>query len=429
MRLLLLTALSILFSSPFIHAQHSKCSTVEHWEAVKRKDPGAEQRRLVAEADIKRIVDSKIADRTTGVITIPVVVHVIYNTNAENISEAQINSQIDALNKDFRNKNTDSLATSHPFYSLVADCGLQFCLATKDPSGNVSTGITRTKTDTTGFSGKFDAMKRTATGGMNNWEPTKYLNIWVCNLLDNSGGVLGYATLPSDLSAFPADDGLVVDYRVFGTVGEAGNGYPDNALGRTTTHEVGHWLNLSHIWGDAQCGNDQVDDTPPQFGPNESICPTFPHNDSSICGTDSLGEMYMNYMDYVTDQCMVMFSKGQKARMLAVLSGIRSTIVTSAVSACSATTTSVADNVIDFEINVFPNPLVSYFNVSVAKGGAKDVKVTVFDLTGQQVKSVAAATNTNGLLRVNMADKPIGTYFVKVEVGEQIVYKKVVLNR
>ncbi|MBL7782072.1 MAG: T9SS type A sorting domain-containing protein [Saprospiraceae bacterium] len=250
-------------------------------------------------------------------VTIPVVVNVVWNTTSENISDAQIQSQIDVLNQDFRATNADRTNTPAIFSGLIADFEINFCLATQDPSGNATTGIRRQQTSTTAFSSN-DAVKFTAQGGLDAWDRNKYLNLWVCDL---SGGLLGYAQFPGGAAA---TDGVVCDYLYFGTVGVATA--PFNK-GRTATHEIGHWLNLRHIWGDANCGSDLVSDTPTHNTSNAG-CPTYPHL-STCSGTPV--EMTMNYMDYTDDACMYMFTAGQKARAQALFAtgGSRVSLLTS----------------------------------------------------------------------------------------------------
>lgn len=252
-----------------------------------------------------------------NVITIPTVVHVLYRTTSENISDAQIQTQIDVLNKDFSATNSDIGNVPSLFSGLVANSEVQFCLATQDPNGAATTGITRKSTTKTSW-GTNDAVKKSSQGGTDPWNAANYLNIWVCNI---GGSILGYAQFPGGAAA---TDGVVLDYRYTGTIGTATA--PFNK-GRTGTHEVGHWLNLRHIWGDATCGSDLVSDTPVHNTSNGG-CPVHPH--LSTC-TGAPVEMTMNYMDYTDDACMYMFSAGQKARMRAVLegSGSRASLQTS----------------------------------------------------------------------------------------------------
>ncbi len=256
----------------------------------------------------------------TGVTRIPVVVHVVWNTAAQDISDAQIASQIDVLNRDFRRTNPDFSSTPAAFLPLATDARVEFFLATSNPSNGATSGIERRQTTVTGFSDN-DAVKSAASGGMDAWPSAQYLNLWVCPL---AGGLLGYAQFPGGPAA---TDGVVILHSAFGTNGTAAA--PFN-LGRTATHEIGHWLNLNHIWGDdgTGCsGTDNVADTPNQGGPNYGT-PTFPH---LSCSNGPNGDLFVNYMDYVDDRAMFMFTAGQVARMQACLDGVRSSIGSAAV--------------------------------------------------------------------------------------------------
>ncbi|HST49200.1 M43 family zinc metalloprotease [Jatrophihabitans sp.] len=257
----------------------------------------------------------KVGARFPGIAHIPVVVHVVYNTAEQNISDAQVLSQIDVLNRDFRANNPDISNVPPAFASLVGDSRIEFFMATKDPAGNPTNAITRTRTGTAAFSSD-DAVKSTATGGEDAWPADHYLNIWVAPL---SGGLLGYAQFPGGPAA---TDGVVITYTAFGTGGTATAPFH---LGRTATHEIGHFFNLYHIWGDdgTGCtGTDLVDDTPNQAGPNVGV-PTFPH---VTCGNGPNGDLFMDYMDYVDDGAMVMFTQGQADRMEACLDGVRASL-------------------------------------------------------------------------------------------------------
>ena len=264
----------------------------------------------------------------TGISRIPVVVHVVWNKEEENISDAQIQSQIDVLNKDFRKSNPDISQVPDVWSNLTADFGIEFFLATKDPDGNPTTGITRTQTSKVSFNVESNEVKFGATGGKDAWPSDRYLNMWVCHQIKNRIGlrILGYAQFPGG----PAEtDGVVIVDTSFGTTGTARPPYDG---GRTATHEIGHWLNLYHIWGDdgTGCfGSDEVDDTPNQASENFGV-PTYPH---ISCNNRPHGDMFMNYMDYVDDRCMVMFTQGQAVRVSACLEGPRLSFLTAAESA------------------------------------------------------------------------------------------------
>jgi hypothetical protein len=231
-----------------------------------------------------------------GKIVIPVVVNVLYKTAAENISDAQIQSQIDVLNKDFTATNSDFGSVPDLFSGVAANVDITFELVT----------IKRKATTKTSW-GTRDAMKKTKQGGLDPTTPTTTLNLWVCTI---GGGILGYAQFPGGSSA---TDGVVCDSKYVGVTSNSGSAYPYN-LGRTASHEVGHWMNLRHIWGDATCGSDLVSDTPTHNTANYGV-PTYPHL-STCPGTPV--EMTMNYMDYTDDRGMYMFTLGQKSRMATI---------------------------------------------------------------------------------------------------------------
>lgn len=304
-----------------VKAQQRTCGTTEYLQIMKQNFPEIEENRQSIETYTNDFVAAHANEKgTNAVITIPVVVHVVYQNSAENISDARVFSQIAVLNEDFRRLNADASNTPGAFAGVAADSEIEFCLATIDPSGNPTTGITRTSTNVSTFSIQSDNVKFTSQGGINAWPRNDYLNIWVCDL---GNGLLGYAIPPGGPAAY---DGVVIGYQYFGR--NLGAQAPYN-LGRTATHEVGHWLNLEHIWGDdgGSCsGSDQVSDTPNQAGENGG-CPSFPRTDA--CSPNNPGVMFMNYMDYVNDNCMNLFTNGQKTRMRAALNGPRSSILSS----------------------------------------------------------------------------------------------------
>jgi hypothetical protein len=289
------------------------CGTSEVDYRLLATNPAYAANRSASENRARLYASGRLSART-GITTIPIVVHVVHNeANPEqNISDAQIRSQIDVLNRDYRSQNPDAALTPGVFKPLIADAQIEFRLADKDPLGNPTAGITNKPTTVEGFTTD-DSVKSTATGGDDPWPADRYLNIWVAAL---TGGLLGYAQFPGGPGA---TDGVVITHTAFGTLGSA---RPPFNLGRTATHEIGHWLNLRHIWGDdgTGCnGSDFVDDTPNQGGPNRGK-PTFPH---LSCGNGPNGDLFCDFMDYVDDAAMVMFTAGQALRMQACLSGDR----------------------------------------------------------------------------------------------------------
>jgi hypothetical protein len=290
-------------------------------------DPVYRENRRIIETNTRV---GRVAPRT-NVLRIPVVVHVLYHTDQENIELSQIESQIAALNRDYRLRNTDQSEIPAPFRVFATDTLIEFGLAVRDPQDNPTDGITRTRTSKVEFpynpadrqaTKKLDDMIKFEGFGKSAWPRDSYLNLWTCSL---GGGLLGYAQFPGGAMA---TDGVVIRNRAFGSNGIAA---PPYNLGRTAVHEVGHWLNLLHIWGDDDggCGkSDNVDDTPNQSGSNGSDVrmSNFPH---ISCNNGPNGDMFMNYMDYVDDDTMVMFSAGQLRRMNATLAGPRASLANS----------------------------------------------------------------------------------------------------
>jgi hypothetical protein len=313
-----LIAILVMTISAFAQKTVRDCGTTDYMQQQLQLDPTYKQNLQQLEDYTKKFA-AENPQGTRTVYTIPVVVHVVYNTTTQNISDAQVLTQIDVLNQDFRRLNPDVNETPAAWVPVAADCEINFCLAAQDPSGNATSGITRTSTTKTSFSTN-NNVKFNTQGGENAWDRNKYLNLWVCNL---SGTTIGYATFPGGAANV---DGVVIDYTTFGTIGTAS---PPFHLGRTATHEIGHWLNLFHIWGDdgTGCnGSDQVADTPNQadqtFG-----CPLPTIRISCTNGPN--GDMYPNYMDYTDDGCMDLFTLGQKTRMQAAITGTRSALLTS----------------------------------------------------------------------------------------------------
>ncbi len=325
MRLIIL----LMFIS-FAGISQEKCGTTIYTEMLKDRYPDYAIERDKVDEQTKKWIKNNKANMSQSIITIPVVVHVVWNTNAENISDAQIFSQIDVLNDDFRRTNSDASNTPSVWQNIAADCQIEFCLASIDPNGNPTTGITRTQTSQTSFSISSSNMKSTSTGGIDPWDQDDYLNIWVCDL---TGGILGYATPPSNFNN--PEDGVVIRYRYFGTTGQVQA--PFNK-GRTATHEVGHWLNLKHVWGDSNCGNDQCADTPTQQSSNYG-CPNFPST-SNCSGNGNNGDMFMNYMDYTNDACMNLFTNDQKSRIIAAINQYRPNLLNH--NLCSGGTTPIS---------------------------------------------------------------------------------------
>jgi hypothetical protein len=302
------------------------CGSMEYLEYQIQNDAKRLEKMERIERHTENFTDHPAQRSVNGVINIPVVVHVVYNTASENISDAQIQSQLNVLNADFRRLNSDASNV----WSQAQDSQIEFCLASVDQSGNATTGITRTSTSMTSF-GTNDQMKFNSSGGKDAWNSSKYMNIWVCDI---SGGILGYAQFPGGSAS---TDGVVIDYQYFGTIGTASAPFD---LGRTATHEVGHWLNLRHIWGDGGCTvDDFISDTPSSDAANYGCA--IGH---VSCGTT---DMVQNYMDYSDDACMNLFTAGQNVRMRALFdtAGARASLLTSAACGSAPPTATCSDGI------------------------------------------------------------------------------------
>jgi hypothetical protein len=366
----------------------------------------------------QRTATEKAGGRDTlkdEVIIIPVVVHVLYNTQQQNISDAQILSQINSLNQDYRRQNADTANTPQAFKKVAADVRIEFCLAKVDPQGYYTTGIVRKYTKAEFFQND-DKMKFSSQGGDDAWDATKYLNLWVCNLFNLT---LGYGVLPGS----PLEkDGVVIKYNVFGTVGTLLAPYNK---GRTATHEIGHWLGLKHLWGDSSCGDDGIADTPPQQAANYG-CSSFPH--LSQCSINSYGDMFMNFMDFSNDACMNVFTQGQKAEMrsLFALGGPRNSFLNS--TACDSSNAAAGplpkpvDSVL--KITIYPNPFNNVVHVTANQDKEIVGKVLkLYSITGKlYLKQTIESANTV----VNVNNLPSGIYILKIQgKNEEHVYKVV----
>ena len=355
------------------------------------------------------------------IIYIPVVIHVLYKNAAENISDAQIKSQLDVLNKDFRMLNSDRVNTPQAFKSLAADARIQLCLAQVDPQGRKTTGIDR-KYTTQDLFATDDGMKMVDKGGAASWDSKHYLNIWVCKLSSRS---LGYATPPG---AAGDKDGVVIAYDVFGTVGNLRSVFNK---GRTATHEVAHWLGLIHIWGDANCGDDHVDDTPAQQSYNFG-CSSFPK--LSKCSKDNNGDMFMNFMDFSDDACMNLFTKGQVKRMRALFAqnNIRNSFLAS--SACDSilaeggplpvTNAVPLPSVSLASTRVYPSPVHTVTTIECKAATAFTIKtLSIFNNLGIQV--FTARLNCEKTI-LNLSNLVSGIYIIHIGDGKDKFTTKII---
>ncbi len=359
------------------------------------------------------------------VVTIPVVVHVIHSTGeavgaGSNISDLQIQSQIDVLNEDYRRLNTNINSTPAAFRGLSDDALIEFCLASIDELGDPTSGIVRyTGTQTSYDMADVNSIVKPQTI----WDRDNYLNLWTVNF---SGTLLGFAQFPSTGAA--NTDGVAIKYNAFGRVGNLSASFGD---GKTTVHEVGHWLDLKHIWGDDQgtsdecAGSDLVNDTPNQTVSN-SGCPTYPHV-TCLNGANG-GDMFWNNMDYSDDACLSMFTYGQTARMESALFGPRASLLTS--DGCGLSTVIANLNTRNIITKIFPNPATSFVNVTIGLSieNLNNISFNLFDIVGKEVLKIDNIQKNQIQFSTEQLTK--GIYLYKVLKGNTNVLSvgKLIIN-
>ena len=265
---------------------------------------------------------------TRNEIIIPIVFHVVWNSPEENIAEELLSSQLQVINDDFNRLNPDIINVPRRFQDDVSSIGIRFCLAQQDPNGNPHTGVIRVQTDVSSIGGQRESesnlslIKNSSLGGSDAWDPERFLNVWIGARDD---GIAGIATFPTALEAGTPEDGIELDYTVVGIR----NDTSAFNLGRTLTHEIGHYLNLEHPWGSTvSCinGDDFVDDTPDQgeiyFG-----CIV---DERRSCGSVDMVNNFMNFLD---DGCLWFFTNGQRDRMIDALFRLRFGLISSGICA------------------------------------------------------------------------------------------------
>ncbi len=378
--------LVFLFTVNLVAAQHA-CGFEAHRARLTAQDSTLHHTYMELS---KSIADNIHATNSRTEMVIPVVVHIVWEDVESFVSDEVILSQIDVLNRDFNGMNQDLIAVPTAYQSLIAKVGIRFCLASKDENDQPTNGIVKIKTNNEKL-GQSNDIFYSDRGGSDAWDTEKYLNIWVCNL---GGFISGYGTFP--MLSLAAETGVVIDYKYFGI-----NEQPKYGLGRTAVHEVGHYLGLKHLWGtDSQCETDDgIEDTPPQARAYNA-CPT---GLQMSCGTDDL---YMNFMDYVYDPCMVFFTKGQKEWMRSVLQNFRPGLINHSV--CGEGSSSL----ISSDFSVFPNPISKQFRIHFETVQAKLLNCQFYNGQGQLVEEESYFINNE--LELDISHFPKGIYFCKI---------------
>lgn len=339
--------------------------------------------------------------------TIPVVVHIVWKDPLDNLSDQRIQQQIQILNQDYQQLNADLDIVPFAFANLIANVGFDFCLATKDPNGNPTSGIERrqTEVDDIGSSFLFDnSIYQTNLGGLDAWDTDHYLNIWVAET--GAGGPLGFGSAPG--SALPGQDGVIIDSEVFGPSDQ-----PDYGLGRTATHEIGHYFNLLHIWGSSDdCSDDDwVDDTPLQGGPYFG-CANFPSNS---CGNSNA---IHNFMGVENDDCLAFFTEGQKTRMLNCLENLRPGLLNAAGCMTPAETVQTP-----LSFQVFPNPVSDLLFLRLDSPGLINGNVCIRDVQG---KTLLRQTLQQPETRIDVSNLPRGVYILSIQNQDREIARKLI---
>ncbi|TVR80422.1 MAG: zinc metalloprotease [Saprospirales bacterium] len=302
-----------------------RCAADDFLQEALEANPGLFEHLQEMESLLQENIRSGSWAEKRSSIAIPVVFHVVWNRSEENISDLQIFDQLEILNRSFNMNNRNLHTVPSQFRNLIANIDIEFCLAARDPDGNPTTGITRTFTPIENVgSERIDFLRRaihfSEAGGVDHWDPDRYLNVWVCRI---GGGLIGNATFPNAMP-YPEAEGVVIDYRYVGSIGTAVESRPYDG-GKTLIHEIGHYFNLFHPWGpgSGSCDvDDFVEDTPLQIGPYFSC----DESDRFSCGSE---DIVTNFMDYPEDDCLAMFTHGQRERMLSSLISFRQPLLES----------------------------------------------------------------------------------------------------
>ncbi len=417
-------------STVFSQAIHQKCASAEIEKRKLESNPNYAKNRMAFMQSISNFIVKNNANNArkssiSELLRIPIVVHVIHNNTTNtiggrqnpNITDDQIKSQIDVLNEDYRKKANTLGFNSNP---LGADMNIEFFLAETDPQGNASNGITRNFTSRQSFD-PFSDTDQQFLSNISYWPSDCYLNIWTTTLANN---YLGFSQFPSapNFDGLDADgdekvDGVFIDYRYFGR-NSSGITSKYYNKGRTTTHEIGHWFGLIHTWGDEDCGNDYVADTPTTQGPNLTVVCI---DKFSTCTGKSTRNMIENYLDYTIDSCMNIFTKGQLERVNAVLelSPRRKKIVECARQLPESD---------QLNLQIIPNPVVDQVKGTILLKGKADVKVAIFDLRGNEIDNKVFLNKKSFIFSLPLYNLVSGEYLIVVNALGQTTFKRILIN-
>jgi len=405
------------------HAQVQRCGTTEHQEALDLLYPELKAQRMALNEKADEFISENPQYRAGLVVTIPVVFHILYTAPAENIPDARLFEQLDVMNKDFSRSNLDASNTRSMFLGIAANTQIQFCLAQRTPNGTATTGIVRVS-----YTGGFPNNPHTISP---EWDHTKYLNVYIGDI----GGLLGYANLPPGTAG---NDHVVALYTAVGGPNVPGTFVPYQ-LGRTITHEVGHWLNLQHTFNggcggttSTTCGSagDFVCDTPPTANPAFG-CPTNSPNSCTETTpfpppyTANMVDMYENYMDYTDDGCMNMFSLGQSTRMNAAISNFRSQLLTS----LGCVPVGINEILDPSYVTISPNISDGNFEVQFNFPIATTVTLVAMDMSGRKLYESNQQISHATSLKINLSANAEGIYILKASTEKGFLVKRIAIVR
>lgn len=440
LKTLVLVAL-VMVTTQFAAAQHILCGYDLAVEKMEDQYPSYRENvdQLFEKAQRHAIANRGLRS-SDNTYTIPVVIHVVWKEDIENLEDSILLSQIDVLNEDFRRMNEDAINIRPEFADIVGDAGIEFDLI----------DIIRVQTEeefSVSLTGLPDNVKQTAEGGSDAMDTDTHLNIWICQIQPISigpiqlGQVLGYAYPPADLDNWPEGqsapspelDGVVIDYRAFGRNNpnelDVGLGAPIIVKGRTTTHEVGHYLGLRHIWGDGggifggdSCGEDDgIEDTPNAGGQSQFDCDLS--KNTCTGGSEDLPDMVENYMDYASEDCMNSFTVGQIELMRSVLEINRPNLAMINTDTTTVDTTTVSASFIDLsdQLNVFPNPTSSKVYFASNSIDLANYNLNIYTLLGKKINTGIKITNN----QLDLSAFDTGVYFIKLENNKHQIVKKI----
>jgi hypothetical protein len=467
-----------LFSFGISQAQLHRCGALLAEEQLEQRFPGFEKAAEKTFQSAKEAINKGILQNRSSQ-KVQVVFHVVYNQPEENVPDQLIYDQLEQLNADFNWSSANDPITRNLYRPLAANADIEFVLASTDPNGNPTTGINRVNTDRTGFinfnfqtilqailecgiditadtltqeqidcltdalggtglDSGLDDIKKFDTGGVDAWDPDRYINIWVGNyaveLVPGQGGepfLLGFAYPPAEAPNWPAGtlpsnleevEGIVLHYQALGP----GNATTGSLVGiadqgKTLSHEMGHYFGLRHVWGDGDCTEDDgIDDTPDMAGNTQDnlaanfdalnyTCIEF--DPINTCTNDQLPDMYENMMNYTPEQCQSMFTKEQVSLMTTMLQGPRSGLLDALLG---------TPKIVNEDLEFFPNPVDDILNIRFS-GVTNFEQVSIFDLNGKMVLQGKE-------VELNVGQLLAGMYLIRLDTGDKIYQSRFVKN-